>query len=173
MKLKNLLAVLFVFATLTAATAQDNASTILDKAYAQAKAEKKNVFVMFHASWCGWCKRMDKNMQSDACKKLFDSNYVTVHFDVQEHTPEAKKLETPGGAEVLEKYKGTNSGLPYWVILSPDGTVVADSNNEKGENLGCPASPEEVAVFVEKLKKTGKFTDADIAIVKETFTLKK
>ncbi len=173
MKFRNYFTMLFVLVALLPAAAQDNAANILSHASAQAKKEGKNVFVMFHASWCGWCKRMDKNMQSDACRKLFDDNYVTVHFDVQEHTEEAKKLETPGGAELLEKYKGTKSGLPYWVIVSPDGKLLADSNNEKGENLGCPSSPDEVVVFTDKLKKTGKFTDAQLGIVKENFTLKK
>lgn len=172
MKIKSLLPVFAVIFTLATATAQDNATTLLDNAYAQAKKENKNVFIMFHASWCGWCKKMDKNMQSDACKAFFDANYVTVHLDVKE-MQNKQELETAGGEEVLEKYKGDQAGLPFWVILDSKGTLLADSFNSKGDNLGCPASPEEVEVFVEKLKKTGKFTDAQLATVKETFTIKK
>jgi uncharacterized protein YyaL (SSP411 family) len=173
MKFNKLLVLAVLLFAFTAASAQQDANTVLNKALGQAKTENKNVFVMFHASWCSWCKLMDKNMQSQECKSIFDKNYVTVHFDVQERTAEAKKLETPGGDALLEKYEGKNSGLPFWVIVSPDGTVVANSFNSKGDNLGSPASPEEVAEFIEKLKKTGTFTDADIAAVRETFVLKK
>lgn len=111
-------------------------------------------------------------MESEACKKMFDDNYVTVHLTVQER-PEKKNLETPGADEVMAKYKGTDAGLPFWVMLDSKGNLLADSFNDKGENLGCPASPEEVAVFTEKLKKSGKFTAAQLTVIKDTFTIKK
>jgi thiol:disulfide interchange protein len=172
MKLKSLLAVLLFTVTLTGVNAQQTASSILETAYTQAKKEKKNVFVIFHASWCGWCKKMEKNMESDACKKLFDANYVTVHLTVQE-SPKNKSLETPGADEVMAKYKGTDAGLPFWVILDTKGTLLADSFNAKNENLGCPAQPDEVAVFTEKLKKTSKLSAAQLATITATFTIKK
>lgn len=172
MRVKIATLVLFVLAGFATATAQETAATIMEKASEQAKKEKKKVFLMFHASWCSWCKKMDNNMNSDACKKLFDDNYVVAHITVQE-SPKNKALETPGGAEVLKTYKGEKSGLPYWVILDHKGTLLADSNNAKGENLGCPASPEEVAVFIEKLKKTSKLSKKELAVITETFTIKK
>jgi len=172
MKIKITAMILFVLAGFASASAQETASTILEKASAQAKKENKKVFLMFHASWCSWCKKMDNNMNSDACKKMFDDNYVTAHITVQE-SPKNKALETPGGAEVLKKYKGERSGLPYWVILDDKGTLLADSNNDKGENLGCPASPEEVAVFIEKLKKTSRLSKKELAVITGTFTIKK
>ncbi len=172
MKIKTAVAFLFLLAGLTGVTAQETASSILEKASSQAKKENKKVFVMFHASWCSWCKKMDNNMNSEACKKFFDDNYVVAHLVVQE-SPKNKSLETPGGAEVLQKYKGEKAGLPYWVILDPKGTLLADCNNAKGENLGCPASPEEVVVFTEKLKMTSKLSEKQLAVITETFTIKK
>jgi thioredoxin-related protein len=65
-KLTFLVSLIFVFIA-QPSSAQENASDILDKAYVKAKEENKNVFVIFHASWCGWCKRMDKNMNDDPC----------------------------------------------------------------------------------------------------------
>ncbi|MES2487946.1 MAG: thioredoxin family protein [Bacteroidota bacterium] len=171
MKFKSLFIVLFMVA-FAGAQAQENATTIMDKAYAQAKKEKKNVFVIFHASWCGWCKKMEKNMESDACKKMFDDNYVIVHLTVEE-SPKNVALNTPGADELKAKYKGAQQGLPFWVILDKKGTLLDDSFNDKDENLGCPAEPAEVTAFTAKLKKTGKFTDAQLATVTATFTIKK
>lgn len=172
MKLKSLLACFILIAGLVTATAQEKATVVMDKAYAAAKAEKKNVFVIFHASWCGWCKKMDKNMTGDACAKLFSDNYVTAHLTVKE-SPKNKDLENPGGEDILKKYKGEQAGLPFWVILDAKGTVLADSFNAKGENLGCPSTPEEVTEFLAKLKKSSKLNDKQLAVIRETFTIKK
>ncbi len=76
--------------------AQEKADVVLNKALTQAKAENKNVLLVFHASWCGWCKLMEKNMNLSATKPLFDKNYITVYVDVQERG-EKKSLENPGG----------------------------------------------------------------------------
>lgn len=172
MKIKILLIALLFVVPLMQAVAQENASVLLQQASAQAKKEHKNVFVMFHASWCGWCKKMEKNMESDACKKLFDDNFVTVHLTVQE-SPKNKSLENPGADAILEKYKGEKAGLPFWVILDAKGALLTDSFNVKEENLGCPSSADEVAEFKTKLKKASKLTDRQIAVIAETFTIKK
>lgn len=172
MKIKTILICLLLLGSLTAANAQEDASAVLEKAYAQAKKEKKKVFVIFHASWCGWCKKMEKNMQSPACKKLFDDNYVTAFLTVQE-SPKNKSLENPGGDDILKKFKGEGQGIPFWLILDTDGSLLADSFNSKSENLGCPSTAEEVAEFTAKLKRTSKLTPAQLGVISETFIIKK
>ena len=57
----NVLIIGFVIALSSIVNAQ-TATEILTKAQNQAKVENKNVFLIFHASWCGWCKKMEKNM---------------------------------------------------------------------------------------------------------------
>lgn len=172
MKLKLLSACFFLMIGVTVCKAQEEASVLMDKAYAQANKENKKVFVMFHASWCGWCKKMDANMTTTATKKLFDANYVTVHLAVQE-SPKNKDLENPGGEDILKKFKGDRAGLPFWIILDDKGKTLADSFNAKGENLGCPSTPEEINEFSVKLKKTSKLTDKQLAVIRDTFTVKK
>lgn len=131
-----------------------NSGTIMAAAYKKAAKEHKNVFVMFHASWCGWCKRMDASMTDETTKKYFDDNYVTVHLTVQENAPN-KNLENPGADVFLAKYKGEKAGLPFFLIMDSKGNKLGDSF-VNGENLGCPAAEGEVASFMELLKKTSK-----------------
>ncbi|PZR24289.1 MAG: thioredoxin family protein [Flavobacterium psychrophilum] len=171
MKLKLFFASVILFTTLVA-NAQEEASVLMKQAYTQAVKENKKVFVMFHASWCGWCKKMDNNMKTAATAKLFTDNYVIVHLDVKE-SPKTKDLENPGGEDLLKKYKGEQAGLPFWLILDAKGAVITDSFNTKGENLGCPSSPDEVTEFTAKLKKTSKLNDKQLAVIRETFVIKK
>ncbi|PTT73033.1 MULTISPECIES: thioredoxin family protein [unclassified Chryseobacterium] len=151
--------------------AQEKADVVLNKALTEAKSKNKNVLLMFHASWCKWCHVMEKNMNLPETKPIFDKKFVTAYVDVQE-MGEKKKLENPGGEALMEKYKGKDAGLPFWLVLNPKGEVLADSFNDKNENLGCPSTAEEVDVFVAKLKKSSKMNDKKLQTVKQTFLKK-
>lgn len=148
--------------------AQEKADIVLNKALKEAKAEKKNVLLMFHASWCKWCKMMEKNMDLPETKPIFNKRFVTAYVDVQERG-EKKSLENPGGQELMNKYKGENAGLPFWVIINPKGEVLTNSFNEKDENLGSPATPEEVTLFVTKLGKASKLNKEETQIIHNVF----
>lgn len=76
MKIKIFTLFLLLYSGMSFAQDTPAASTIMNKAMEQARAENKKVFLMFHASWCSWCKRMEKNMEADATKDLFNKNYV-------------------------------------------------------------------------------------------------
>ena len=151
--------------------AQEKADVVLNKALSEAKSKNKNVLLMFHASWCKWCHVMEKNMNLPETKPIFDKKFVTAYIDVQE-MGEKKKLENPDGEVLMEKYKGKDAGLPFWLVLNPKGEVLADSFNDKNENLGCPSTAEEVDVFVAKLKKSSKMNDKELQTVKQTFLKK-
>ena len=151
---------------------QPSVKDILTAAQAQAKKENKKVFVIFHASWCKWCKKMESNMQTLECKPLFDKSYVTAFITAQE-SPKNKALENPGADELLKTYKADKSGLPFWVILDANGKLLEDSFNAKGENLGCPADESEVAEFTRMLKNTSSLTDKELAAIAKTFIIKK
>jgi thioredoxin-related protein len=151
--------------------AQEDASDILDRAYVQAGEENKNVFVIFHASWCGWCKRMDKNMNDDSCRDLFARNYVIAHLVAQE-SKKNKHLENPGAEEVLNKHGGEKNGIPFWLIFDKNGKLLEDSFNAAGQNIGCPATGEEVAEFVSILKNTSDMTEKELEIVALKFRIR-
>lgn len=172
-----LAAVLMLICGAAFAQAQpESADVILKKACAQAKKEKKNVFVIFHASWCGWCKKLEASINDPSCRDYFNKNFVFVHLTVNE-SDDKKNLENPGAADLLKKHGGDRSGIPFFLIYNNQGVLIADSNIRKegegldkpGSNMGCPASAEEVAYFVEVLKKTSKINEQEIAAVTERF----
>ncbi len=103
-----------------------SAKEVLTEACAEAAKENKKVFIMFHASWCGWCHKMDKSMNDESCKKYFDDNFVIRHLVVNE-TPEKKQLENPGAEALKTSYYGAGQGIPFWLIFDKEGILVADS----------------------------------------------
>ena len=60
---------LVIFVTTDAQQTVPSSGDILEKAYKQARLENKNVFVIFHASWCGWCHKMDTSLNDITCTK--------------------------------------------------------------------------------------------------------
>jgi thioredoxin-related protein len=146
----------------------ESADEILNTATQLAAKENKNVIVIFHASWCGWCRKMDASLNDLSVKKYFDKNYVITHLVVLE-TKEKKHLENAGAEKFLEEMGGKEQGLPYWVVLDKNGRKLADSKMDPGGNTGCPASEKEVAHFKSVLKKTSGLTDDEIEIIGKRF----
>jgi len=181
---KNLLSFATLFLAFSLNTfAQDvppAANIVMKQAYAQAKKENKKVLLMFHASWCGWCKKMDASLEDPGCKKFFDDNYVIAHLDVLEQ-PAKANLENSGSLDQLKAFKGEKSGLPFWVILDAKGKMLADSQirpagaslDTPGESIGCPAQENEVAYFLQLLKSTSKLTDDQLAVIGKRFAQNK
>jgi|TARA_B100000809_G_scaffold100565_1_gene99129 thioredoxin-related protein len=141
---------------------------VMNVAYAEAEQEGKNVFLMFDASWCGWCKRMDKNMKNNACKNFFDDNYVTVHLAIKE-SKENKHLENPGAPDFYDSLKEGTSGIPFWVIFDSKGNVLDNSLDSNNNNIGSPVTKDEVQAFVSILKGTSKLNDKELSIITEVF----
>ena len=144
------------------------AVAVLKEARVRAAKENKNVMVIFHASWCGWCHKMDTSLNDPSVKDFFQKNYVITHLVISE-LKDKKNLENPGAEELNKKWGGENQGIPFWVIMDKDGNILADSQRKPGENVGCPATEEEVAHFINVLKKTSPINDEQIAKVEKRF----
>ncbi len=157
-----------------------SADKVISTTLQLASKQNKNVILIFHASWCGWCKRMDKLMNNDSCKSYFAKNYIVTHLDVDE-TDAKKNLENPGADAVRVKYGASkDEGLPMWFILDKKGNLLDDSRykvnigkSKAGDNIGCPNSEQEVTYFIGMLKKTSKLSLEDESIIRNLFQEKK
>jgi thioredoxin-related protein len=150
-----------------------SADAIIKEAKKEALKTDRNIFVIFHASWCIWCHRMDTAMNAETIKFLFDNNYIIKHLTVDE-IGEKEKLNNPGANELRIKYGGGDQGIPYWFILDKNGKLLADSRLHSaaqltGSNVGCPAKPEEVEYFIKILKKTSQLTDSQLQLIRARF----
>jgi len=170
---------LIILFTISVGFSQEKPATadeILGKAIKIAQKENKAVFLIFHASWCGWCKRMDAAMNDDSCVEYFNKNFVIAHLVVHE-VPDNEYLENPGADELLAKYKGDMAGIPFWLIFDNEGNLITDSfireegvsTDEPGTNIGCPGLDNEVAAFIKKLKLASSMTEDEELRLTERF----
>jgi len=92
-------------------------------ALAQAKKEKKLIFMDAFAAWCGPCKLMEKNVFTQpAVGKYYNDNFINVRYD----------MEKGEGREIAQKY-GVRS-YPSFLFLNGDGEVVLQSYGYMVEN---------------------------------------
>lgn len=179
MKTKLLLCIAIFYIGLQFTNAQEkpkNVALILKEATQQAAKENKNVFVLFTASWCSWCKKMKATMEASSVNNLFNANYVIKYIVVLEHKTK-KQLENPGGEELLNKYGGKNQGIPFYLIFDSNGNLLADSKMDsnlnilkgEGSNIGCPSTNKEIDAFTYKLKETSKLTDKELVKIAAEF----
>jgi len=152
-----------------------SANEILKNAFQVAAQENKNVFIIFHASWCGWCHKMDNSMKDETCRNFFEDNFVIRHLVVDE-SGDKKNLENPGAEELRKKFYGDGQGIPFWLLFDKDGKLLADSKiraegqgSESGQNIGCPAAINEVDYFISLLGKTSKLNTAQLEIIRKRF----
>jgi len=181
MKLKSSIALIIAFLFLNNTSAQEiveSTENIMKNAFSKAKVENKNVFIIFSASWCGWCKKMEASMKDPSTENLFNKNYIIEKLIVLEQKSK-NHLENPGSEEMLNKYGGEKQGIPFYLIFDSDGNLLADSKMLKGKeilknegsNIGCPGTDYEIDAFLYKLKETSNLTDKELMHIAKRFKL--
>lgn len=149
-----------------------SASTVMATAQAEATAQHKAIFLNFHASWCGWCKRLDAFMAVPRNKAVFDRYFVEARLDVQEHGAQ-ESLQNPGGDELMEKLAGGKAGLPFFAFVDEKGAAIVnsirpDADKSKAGNIGFPDKPWEIDWFMTMLHKAAPAMSSDEANLLES-----
>lgn len=104
----------------------------LEAAKTEAKASGRDLYVCFSGSdWCGWCKRLDKEVLSQAEFIAGATNhYVLVYID----SPNDKSLLSGHAAQanegLVKKYK--IRGFPTALILDAEGVQKASTGYRSG-----------------------------------------
>lgn len=118
---------------------------------ARAAAGKRGVFLAFHASWCTWCRALQRLTLLPSTKPIFDKYYVVAWLTVDERAGR-QYLENPGADALRTKLGGAGVALPFYAVIDPSGKVTGTSVRQgldgKGENIGFPGTPDEVQAFV-------------------------
>lgn len=168
-----LLAGILFSGTVIAQQKLPSAESLLKKAYKTAAVKKKNVFIIFHASWCGPCKTMQASMNDKKVKAFFDSSYIIVDLVAYEFNEEENN---PGAGPLLEQHNDNNASVPFWMIQDATGKVLGDSriipaNSKDGtrENMGCPGTEKEIDYFISLLKRTSGLTNLQLEAIRKRF----
>jgi thiol-disulfide isomerase/thioredoxin len=154
----------------------ESAGKVIDDAYKIASKENKSVMIVFHASWCGWCKKFEASVNDPSCKDFFDNHFVVIYLDILER-PEKQNLENPGAIDIYKKNGGDGGGIPFFLIYDKNKNLLADSKIRAAgdgpekplQNLGCPATDDEVVAFVNILEKATKISEAEQTAIKTRF----
>jgi thiol:disulfide interchange protein len=135
-------------------TPRVEATKLREAALARAKSEGKRVFLHFGAPWCGWCHKLEDWMARPEVAALLGKEFVDLKIDTE------RRL---GGQEMLDAVRGSkDGGIPWFACLDADGNVLATSGAAT-ENIGFPASADEMARFRSMLHKAAtKLTLAEI-----------
>ncbi|MEW6051191.1 MAG: DUF255 domain-containing protein [Candidatus Zixiibacteriota bacterium] len=92
-----------------------------DEGLARAKNEGKHIFVDITASWCGWCKKMEKEtFNQPEVVKMVNENFVPVKV-----WGDSDKEFMIEGYKISERNLATSAfgvtGFPTFFFLCPDG----------------------------------------------------
>jgi len=154
----------------------ETAGKIMDDACKIAAKDGKSVMIVFHASWCGWCKKFEASVKDPSCSDFFDKHFVIRYLDILERG-DKKSLENPGAEELFNKNGGQNGGVPYFLIFDKKRVLIGNSKmklagepaDKPAQNMGCPASEEEVTAFIQILSKVTKVSEAEKTAITERF----
>ena len=111
---------LFAFADTPVYDESSDAAAQVAQALVTAKADNKQLMIVFGANWCGDCKMLDGEFKKPTLNALLDANYVIVKVDVNRFNKNLDVVKPYG--DVIKK------GIPSIVIATAVNQLVYASN---------------------------------------------
>lgn len=123
----------------------------------KAKAENKYIFLDCYTTWCGPCKRMDKEVYTnDIVGNYFNDKFVSVKVQMDKTEKDNEKIQSwYADARLIEKQYRIMA-YPSFVFLTPEGTII---HKETGFKL-----PDELITAARTAISPGKIYDDPYAV---------
>jgi len=154
-----------------AAQTPRSAEHVLSDAKARAAEQRKNIFLIFGASWCAPCRMLEKFLYARETRPILDKYFVIAELSILEELGKKPELNSPGAAELAADLGGKSSGVPFIVFLNERGQPIVSSNRPGedapgGGNVGYPVTPQEIEWFMSMLKKSvPSFTETEARVI--------
>jgi thioredoxin-related protein len=96
------------------------------KTWAEAKkaaeAAGKPIYLHFTTTWCGWCRKIEKDVYANPEGKEALKPFVAASLDCTVPRGQQPSGEAKRNLELMRKWGG--GGYPFLVMVSPDGAVL-------------------------------------------------
>ena len=137
------------------------ANDLFEEAIAKAKKEKKNVFVIFTATWCTPCKYLKRGISDAYNAKFFEDNYVILPL-YSSYVDIKKGISNDGANKLLAKYGGDTTSIPYWLIINP-------LKQKLHGQLDFSSDQQFLKNFVSVIKKTSRLSASELQMIYDRF----
>ncbi len=107
-------------------------NTTWEKIKSQAKDENKYIFVDCYATWCGPCKKMDKEVYiNDTVGSLVNARFISVKVQMDSLATDNDEIKDWYSTAHLLQQENRVLELPTYLFYSPDGKLVHKSKGAK------------------------------------------
>jgi len=91
----------------------------------EAGASSRPVLVDVYTDWCGWCRRMEKDVYSRSdVRDYVNKHFVLVKLDAESDAPAMYEKKSYTGRTLAERFRV--SGYPTTIFLRPGGNHIAN-----------------------------------------------
>ena len=149
------------------------AEDVLTQAQTEATKEHKNIFLIFSSRYCGPCRELEEFLGNPKINSIITKHFVVARLPVAEESGTDHKPTSPGADELAHRYGGVWGSIPFFVFLDSSGQLIINSNRPaknkpEGENIGYPATAEEIEWFLNMLRKGAPSITGDDLLIIET-----